>query len=774
MWKFSQTMRKFILFLAVFASILAPVSSFSEDAADSSQVVTDVEVKGNDTVSTGTILAQIRTQPGRPISSNLLSEDLKRLYGLGFFKDVKIEQDRTASGLKVIFIVTEKAVLKSVEIVGSHDLKLNDIKKKITTAVGSYVDEQAIRADVDAVRQLYVEKGFYDAKISYRLDIEPSTNQASLVITIDEGTKVKIQRIVFENSKSVKESELRKKIETKSAGWFNSGLLKEEVLDLDVQRIRGAYDEAGFSDAKVTYRLEPVANKPGETVLYFTIDEGKLYLVGDVSVTGNTAFTSEEIIKKLEMKPGKPFSRRGLRQSVTNIQDLYFEKGYMNAKILFDSVYNDKTGAVDTVYNVTENQVTSVNRVRIEGNTKTKDIVIRRELRTYPGEPFNGAELKKSKERLFNLGYFEEVQFDVEDTSDPNLKDLVVTVKEAKTGEFSFGGGFSSIDRLLGFVQVRQRNFDWTKWPGFTGGGQDLRLRVEVSEVRNNGEISWTDPWFLGNPFSFGFDIYHRESDRSRSSGFFFDESRTGFALRLGKDLTDYDRIGLTYRFDNVEIEGIPAEASPDLRAEEGENNISSLTFGYTRDTRNNKFVPSDGYLLQGAAEAAGGPFGGDKDFWKLTGLGASYFKHFDILVLELKVRGGIADAYDNTEQVPIFERFFVGGANTVRGYRERRIGPRDPGTRDPIGGDAYWVGNAEYTFPIFPNVIKGAVFYDVGAAYLDTTDIGDGDIAQGAGVGVRIKTPIGPVKLDLGYPLDEIEGEDKKIRFHFNISQGF
>lgn len=760
-----------LVFVAVLCSHLALAQSVGES---DSNIVSEIEIRGNETVATSTILGQIRTKVGRPLSSTLLSEDLKRLYGLGYFKDVQIEQDKADGQVKIIFKVQEKAVLREVEISGNRAVKLDDIKKKIRSSIGDYVDETTIRDDVDAVRSLYTEKGFYDADVTYRLDYDRRANQASVVIEIDEGAKVAVKRIVFEGVASLKEGEIRKKIQTKEAGWFVSGLLKEDVLELDLQRIRAVYDDAGFSDVDVKYRLEPLEGEPGDTRLVFVIEEGRQYLVGEVEIEGHTVFERDEIIEKLEMKPGQPFSRRGLRQSVSNIQDLYFEKGYMNAKISFDSAYNEATGLVDTTYVVTENNVALVNRVRIEGNTKTKDIVIRRELRTYPGEPFNGAELKRSKERLFNLGYFEEVRFDIEDSLDPDKKDLVVTVKETKTGEFSFGGGFSSIDKILGFVQVRQRNFDHAKWPTFTGGGEDLRFRVELSEIRTNGELSWTDPWFLGYPFSLGFDIYRREFDRTRSSGLFFDETRIGAALRLGKEITDYDRVNLTYRFDNVEIEDIPEDASADLREEEGESDISSLTLGYTHDTRNSRFVPSSGYILTGAGEVAGGPFGGDKDFWKFTGLAACYFKHFDFLVLELKFRGGISDAFDDSNKVPIFERFFVGGANTVRGYRERRIGPRDSGTRDPIGGDTYWVTNAEYTFPIYENLLKGAVFYDVGAAYLDTAEIGDGDVAQGVGIGFRIKTPIGPVKLDIGYPLDEIEGEDKEFRFHFNISQGF
>jgi outer membrane protein insertion porin family len=757
--------------LTIFVLLICPWSALAEEE---SNLVTEVEIKGNKTVSTATINSQIRTQIGRPLSSNLLSEDLKRLYGLGYFSDVKIEQDKTSLGLKVVFTVTEKAVLNKIVIRGENEIRKNDIKKRISSSLGDYIDEQKIRSDVNSIQALYEEKGFYDATVTYRLDADPIANQSSLTVEIDEGNKVKIIKIDFEGVTAVEQKDILRKMQTHKAGWFRSGLLKDEDLDADLQRIRMLYDEKGYSDTKVTYRLEKMDTKPGEMRLTIEVNEGQQYVVGDVDIKGNSVFSSEEIIEKIQMQPLQPFSRRGLRRSVTNIQDLYFEKGYMSAKVLFDSVYNEKTQNVDTMYTITENNVTLVNRVRIEGNSKTKDIVIRRELRTYPGEPFNGAELRRSKERLFNLGYFEEVRFDVEDTSTANLKDLVVRVKETKTGEFSFGGGFSSIDKVLGFAQIRQRNFDIEKFPTFTGGGQDGLLRFELSEIRTNGELSWTDPWFMGNPFTLGFDLYRREVNRTRSSGIFFDEKRIGGAVRFGKEIAEYDNLSLTYRFETIEIEDVPSDSSADVRAEEGENDISSFTVGYSHDTRNNRFVPSSGLLLSGSAQLAGGPLAGDKDFWKIRGLAATYFKIFETQVLELKVRGGVADGFEDTDRVPIYERFFVGGANSVRGYRERRIGPRDAGTDDPIGGEIFWVANAEYTFPIYPNILKGAFFYDVGAAYLEDGLVGDGDIASGAGFGMRIKTPIGPVKLDMGYPLDDLSGEDKELRFHFNISQGF
>ncbi|MBP9733127.1 MAG: outer membrane protein assembly factor BamA [Candidatus Omnitrophica bacterium] len=745
-------------------------------AADDGAVVSEVTVAGNETVALQTILTQLRTVPGKPASTQVLSEDLKRLYSLGYFKDVQIKQetDPATSKVKVIFVVKEKPVLREVEITGNVKIKTKDIEAKVKSKAGDFFDEQQVRRDVDAAKKLYEEKGYYDAGVRYKTDFDPTANQAKLQIIVDEGAKLVVKQIEFEGVKAIKVGDLKSKIETKAAQWFwISGALKKDALDLDLQRIQALYDEYGYSDAKATYKTENL-NDRGDIRLIFVVEEGQLYQVGTVNFRGNQVFTNDEIVKAMELKSGSPFSRKGLRQSVTNIQDLYFEKGYMNAKVAFDSVYNEQTQRVDVSYKITENNITSVNRIIIRGNNKTQDIVIRRELRVYPGEPFNGAALKKSKERLFNLGFFEEVQLDTADTANADSKDLVVTVKETKTGEFSFGGGFSSIDKAVGFVQVRQSNFDIADWPSFTGAGQDLTARVQLGSVRSQGELSWTDPWFMGNPFSLGFDLYRREYNKTRSSGLFFDEKQTGGRIRIGKELTDYDSISTYYGFEQVEISDIADTASADLRAEIGKTNVSRVGATLTHDTRDNRFVPTKGNLLQGGAELAGGVLGGDRDFWKLTGLGATYRELFKDNILELKLRGGIADAYDDSEKVPIFERYYAGGANTVRGYRERRIGPRDTGTQDPIGGEAYWVGNAEYTFPIFPGVIKGAAFYDVGTVDATIEDIGNEKIYSGVGLGIRVKTPIGPLKVDAGYPLDDVEGEGKDVRFYFNMSRGF
>ncbi|HTL71159.1 MAG TPA: outer membrane protein assembly factor BamA [Candidatus Eisenbacteria bacterium] len=765
---------KLLLALGSLALLTAAVPSFADDA---SKIVKAVDVKGNKTVSSLTILAKVKTQIGQPVSSVVLNEDLKRLYGLGFFTDVRIEQEDFEDGLKVVFLVTEKPILSEVRIEGNQKINKDQLKKEMQSVIGDFVDQKRVRDDVEAVKKLYEKKGFSGAVIDSQLEVSPDTNQAVLRVLINEGSKVRIREIRVIGNENVKAGDITKKMKTKKMswfGWFHSGYLKEDELEEDIERIKALYDERGFSDAEVTTETQAYGGEASDITLVVNVKEGKKYVVGEIGLSGNSVLKSDEILKAVQMKGGQPFSRRSLRLDVAAIQDLYFERGYLSAQIRSESIYNDKTDKVDISYSITENELTYVDKVRIQGNTKTKDIEIRRELRAYPGESFSCAKLKRSKERLYNLGFFEDVRFDTEPGQTPNSRDLVVSVKETKTGEFSFGGGYSSIDSIIGFVQIRQKNFDWQNWKTFTGAGQDLALRLELGSVRQNIDLSFTEPWVFGYPYSFGFDIYRREFNRSGNAGYFFDQRKTGFDLRLGKEFTEYDKGLLMYKLEEVKISDIPDDASQLLKNEQGKNTTSSVALTLTHDERDNIYNPTKGFLVSGTGEIAGGLLGGDKEFAKLDGVASTYFKHFDSNVLELKGRAGIADAYGDTERVPVYERYYVGGANTVRGYRERRIGPRDAGNHEPIGGEAFWVANVEETFPIYPNLIKGAVFFDTGNAFETISDFGSGGTFSGVGVGVRIKTPIGPVKLDAGYPLDDIPEEKKELRFYFNISQGF
>ena len=441
---------------------------------------------------------------------------------------------------------------------------------------------------------------------------------------------------------------------------------------------------------------------------------------------------------------------------------------------------NSNTGRVDILYNITENEIAFVDKIKIRGNIKTRDVVIRRELRIYPGDKFDGEKLRRTKERLYNLGFFDEdygINFVPEPSSseESNKKDLVVDLKESKTGAFSFGGGYSTVDQFVGFIEVEQKNFDWKNFPYFTGDGQDLRFRASFGSVSSGFDLSFTEPWIFDYPISFGFDAYRRTHARDADAGYGYDQEVTGGDLRLGKEITEYFRTDLTYRNDRIKITNITENASDDLKKEAGRNTISSLNPLLTYDSRDNVFNTRKGDLLSASFEYAGGLIGGTKDFWKFYGRASHFFPLFRNSVIELRARVGLGDTYSDTEQIPIYERFFAGGASTIRGYEERAAGPVDPKSKDPLGGESMLIGNIEYLYPLF-SFLKVAAFYDIGNVWAKADEVGSGGFKSGIGLGVRVKTPIGPIMLDYGFPLNKAQGEEEKKggRFHFSASHGF
>lgn len=770
-------LKAFLTVIALFLIFYYNLPAYPQDVEEYSQkkrrTISVIKVSGNSSVSTATILSKIKTKPGDVFSQKQLNGDIKRLYNTGFFTDVEIDVEDYKTGVAVTFVVIEKPIVKDIEFVGNRAFRTQKLLRMLKTSKGEMFSEMKLKKDIEELISAYKKRGYQMVKIDYNTELAPEANTVKITINIDEKSRIKIRRIEFRGNKNISRRRLLKSISTRPASLFTSGYFKEEVFEVDLEKIKDLYEKNGFLDVKITAQKTYDAKKRW---MYLTIDiyEGKRYVVGDISIKGNIVFPENEIKNVLKMKSGMAFSNDGLRADIISIQQFYYGKGYMMSKVDGSSIVNPETGLVDVTYTIEENELVYINKIKIKGNTKTKDVVIRRELRVYPGERFDGDKLRRSKERLYNLGYFEEVTFDTGEGPAPDKKDLIVSVKESKTGEFSFGGGYSSVEFLIGFVNISQRNFDLFHFPTFTGDGQKLRLIAEFGTIRKNYDLSWTEPWIFDFPLLFGFDLYKRTRLRKSGLGYGYDEERAGGGIRFGKEITEYLYGDLAYSLEDVEISDVSTGASADLFAEESKNRISSLFFKLTQDTRDNIFNPTRGYILWGSIKGAGGFLGGDKNFVKLISGFSTYFTYFEHIVLELRAQIGVADAFEDTRKIPIYERFYTGGANTIRGYRERRVGPKDPGSNIPIGGEGLLLGGVELTFPLYERVLKGAVFYDIGNVWAKWTDIGEGGLKSGVGAGIRVKTPIGPVKLDFGFPLSDVEGEEKKGRFHFSISQGF
>lgn len=732
-----------------------------------------IEIQGNKTISIATVLSKIKTRVGQNYLQSVISDDLKRLYNTGYFSDVRVDREEHEGGFKVVIFVEEKPIVEDITFSKTRHLRSRSLFKNLKTQVGKFLDKKALRDDTDTIKALYFQKGLTKVEVEVESFIDEVTNKASLHFIIREGYKTKVKRINIYGNVAYPDKKISKVVKTKIKAIYRSGYLNEETLQEDMDRITSFYEQNGFIDAVAKYEVEYLYK--GQVNVNVQIDEGKRYSVGEIIIGGNTIVSSLEVSRVMEnINEGDVFSREKLTVDLAQIRSLYFDRGYIFANINESTSLDSDTGLVAVKIDIKEGELAYIDKVRIQGNTRTRDIVIRRELRMHPGDRFDGAQLRRSKERLNNLGYFEEVAFDIDDTDYYDRKDLVVQVKEAKTGTFSFGGGFSTVDKVVGFVEIEQRNFDFTNWPTFTGGGQRLQLRAETGSTKNNLLLSFTEPWMFDYPISAGFDLYRTARDREEDVGYAYDEERTGGNIRLGKQFGDRLSMGVSYKFEEVVIENFEDDVSAALLAEAGTNAVSMLGFNASIDHRDSVFSPTKGFSASSSVDFAGGLLGGDKDFYRLQANGSYFIPMTFKSVLEFRLRGGIVDAYGESNSVPIFERFFAGGAKSIRGYEERKVGPQDAVTTDPIGGEALLVANVEYTIPII-DFVKIAAFFDAGNVWADAKDFAAGEFKSGVGMGARVKTPIGPINLDYGYPLNDEEGEDGRTgKFYFSVSRGF
>ncbi len=768
--------RSFFLILAItILGNFVPVQAIHAQQAAQSEKrnlkVIRIDVRGNQVINTSTVLNNMKTRPGVELNQQTVNEDVKRLYGTGFFQDIRIDVEETAEGIRLIVVVDEKPVVRHIVIAGNVILKERDIRKDLGLIEGQVLDEFSIKQGINKVRDRYANKGFRFVKVQYRVDVDRITKEATVSVTIEEGEKFRVGEIRFEGAQSFKERRLRKLLRTKPRNFLllRFGTFREEKFKDDLDRVIAFYQSNGFLDVHVSHDVD-YEEKEGKIKITIQIVEGKRYQTGRVQVKGAHVVPESEIWQRLEMLPGAVFSQQSLAQEMENIRDFYYRYGYMNIQILPDVNLNRQTAKADVTYQINEGDLYFIDKVKIRGNTKTKDIVIRRELRIRPGDKFDGNAIDRSKQRLENLGFFEEVVYDTEPSTAPNRRDIVFKVKEKRTGELSFGAGISSIDQFIGFGEIAQRNFDLLNWPRFTGGGQSVSLKGRWGTITRDFEFSFDEPYLFNKPISFGLDVY---DVRTENRNVDFREERLGIGTTFSKALTDFLRAGLGYKVERVELFDIESDASPDVLLFSGKTFLSRLKTFLSYDTRDNVFFPTKGWVAGISGELIGTFLGGEEDYYILQAHTTKYWsfqggKH----VIEGRIRGGVADDL-GSEQVPVFDRFFAGGFGTVRGYNFKRVGPIDGGSA--IGGTTMAIVNLEYTFPIlYLDNFKGAAFIDVGDVERDSYKIDFGEFRVSVGPGIKINTPIGPIAFYYGLPIVNRDTEDRNGRFEFSLSRSF
>jgi outer membrane protein insertion porin family len=754
------------IFLILLFLLILSVSQATQFAlAQSVDIVKSVEIRGNNRVSSPTILYYINTEKGKPLSRNQIRSDIEQIYSLGQFKDIQVQTENEPGGIKVIFVVEEIASVGTIRLVGNEQIETDEILEAIGIRRGAAYNELLAQESVDEVTKMYHDKGYFfvDIDIKTRLN---SYNQIDAVIKITEGEIVSIEKIRLSGNKSIPEKELLDKMETKAKTWFawldDTGIYKKDVLKIDLLRVESFYHDKGFVKIRV---LEPeidISKKTKKIFITIPVEEGKRYNVGKIILNDDGTYTTKELRERLKSQEGDVYNLSQIREDVIAITDLYSEKGYAYADVSPLTRIDDVKKRIDLEFKVDKGRKVYVGQIDIAGNTKTLDNVIRREFRLREGELFNGKKLKRTKQRINNLGFFEDVKIDTKPGKEPDKLDVETTVTEKPTGSFTIGAGFSSVENLIFSSSVSQDNI--------FGRGQKLIFSTELSSRRSNFNLSFTDPRLLDSDVSAGADLFNRKSN------FFSFESRNrGGGIRLGKAVGEYDWVGFNYRYENVSVSEVEPEQETRFLFN-GERTTSRIGPTYIRDTRDNFLNPTKGWRHVLKLELGG--IGGLK-FYR-TNYEVTYYRPI-IGKLVGAIHGEInyADGYGD-DILPIFERYFMGGPNSLRGYTIRDIGPKN-GTGDPVGGKQSLLVNLELQYPITKS-FRAFTFYDRGNVFGDGNDITTtredinlADMRSSIGAGIRFISPFGPIGFAYGYKLDRNELDQNKVgEFHFTAGSGF
>jgi outer membrane protein insertion porin family len=786
--------------------------------------VSQINIKhiGPPSASDGLIRSNLRVKVGDDYLRTAIDDDVRNLYATGFIYNIQVEAEETAAGVAITYKVQGKPRLVGMTFQGNTKFKDAKLLKQLTSKVGEPLDERKLFTDAQGIEKLYQKKGYPRTRAKYVLNIDETAGRGTAAFQITESPKVKILEVDFVGAKAFPVKKLRKVIKTRKHWMFSwitsSGTFKEDQFDEDKEKLTTFYRDAGYIDFEIK-DVQFISPTPQTMIIRFILSEGSQYKVGAVKFTGNKLFSTADITaglravhqrsrSKAKIGPnglpldvGSIFTPGGLTKDTEAIEDFYGAQGYIDVRaasrnLSVVKIPNTQSGTMDLEFQIEEGQKSYIEKIEIHGNIKTKDKVIRRELAVSPGELFDMVRVKLSKQRLEGLGYFDRVETRPEPTDVPNRKNLVVDVDEISTGRMSFGAGFSSVDSLVGMVEYNESDFNLShpfERPWFRGGGQKLRLRVTIGTERQDYEATFIEPWFLDRKLQLSVSAFYHDY-AFLSPNTLYDETRLGAKVGIERALgSDYLRGGLSYTIEDVGIKYAsgalpappwpePGNVPPDISSQLGYHLESSLGASLAYDTRNSVKLPDKGQRTSLTAQMTGGPLGGNETFYKLELTSARYFRGFlPGHVLEIGARTGVAQALGSSPDVPFFERYYLGGPRSLRGFKYNYVSPRQhiPNSQfvyydEPVGGDTYWMATAEYSIPIFEQErgigVRFAMFYDIGSVGSAPYDFNVNNFSDNWGLGLRLNLPIGPLRLDYGIPIHHDQFNSSSGQFQFGV----
>lgn len=735
--------------------------------AQDQPLVTQIDVVGARKVEEATVRFKLKSRVGDPYSPEVVREDIKALYGLGYFEDIVVQADIFEGGLKLTFVLHEKPSIQSIRIVGNRKLAADKIKAKNDLVEGAIIPPGALSKNAEKIRLFYEEEGFYQAQVEGRED-RISPQEVAVTFNIVEGDKFDVGEIRIVGNRYLKEKDIKSRLQTSELYlFFFGGTLKREELRRDLDRIRAYYLDNGFLDIAVEEPEIQLDARRKKLRILIRVEEGPQYRIGDLSIKGNSLLSEAEVRGLIKSRAGGIFSREGLQGDVVAITDRYAERGYLfaDAAPVIDVLRAEST--VNVGLEITEGRQAFINRIEITGNVRTRDKVIRREVRLVEGDVFNSTLLQRSRRNLQNLGYFEDVKPDTKRAAGDRV-DVTVDVKEKPTGAFTIGGGFSSVDGPIAVASISQNNL--------FGLGKRAALTGQIGQRANRYNALYGDPHFLDTDFLLEVRGFDSQTRFRTNQG--FNQSSRGVGLTVGHPLVEEIFGAATYTYQRVHIKDVE-DSAPFLvkrQASEsgGVSNTSSLSFALTRDTRDSFNEPTRGLRARAAFEYAGGVLDADNNFTKYSLELSQYWPLWWKFVGH--VRGNIAygEAFGDTSTLPVQERFFLGGESSIRGFRNFTISPRETEGGDGItGGNKAFFINNEILFPLYePMRMRGLVFVDLGNVFNEQTNFA-WSVKRSAGLGIRFTSPIGAIRLEYGFNLAPEKGERAQV-LHFSAGTAF
>ena len=739
------------------------------------QQVTAVKFQGLERVSAQVVESQLEVQVGQPLNVRAISRDIRRLYELGYFTNVKADSTVEGAGVAITYILEEKRVISEVKIIGNEKIKDRNIRGVITFREGESFVADAFGEERKSILDLYAAKGFANSQVDIIAEkVGPS--RVRVIYDINEGKKARINSIALSGNDSLSKKKIKKLMVTKRKKWFLGGKYEEAKFEHDLRTILDEYGNYGRLEADIS-KTDILYTPNGRGMdITLHVQEGPEYTVNQLDVANNVVYDDGEAKEWIDVFEEDVHNKGQVEKDASNIESAYQESGYINATVTPQVTLDREAKTTHVTHNVREGDLKYIRQLDIAGNEVTKDEVIRRELLITPGDRYDGKLVDFSKRRLEGTRYFEGVRlFPLDVEGDDLFSDLRVDVEEGSVGTFNFGAGFSTEDGVSGFTELNVNNFDITNWPKFTGGGQQLKLRLNLGSQRDEYSLSFTDPEILGYPLAFGFDAYN-ESYRV-NGGADYTEDKRGLQIRFGKVLSPYNTVRVNFGYALTDISELPFFINESVRRQRGETSTISTRWQFERSTVDRKVDTSEGanHLISLQLAAFG-----DNEFYRLDHDSSWYFPFGEERnwVLSLRTREGYVAEWLGSDYVSLQDRMYAGGTTTVRGYDNRDIGPKEKefiffGKDFSVGGNLRWVTNTEMKYKV-TDLLRVYGFFDTGGVWADASDFDFGDIKYSVGVGIGFDVPrMGPIRIDYGWPLNP-DGDQGGGKLHMQTGLRF